>query len=842
MTSSSTAPRCGQRRVRAQQWVARLAALLLTICGAQQATAATINVTTTQQGVSNAPDQCSLQEAIYASEFKSNTAIRSTSPDVTYTTGCTAGTGDDTIVLPQAIFTFDHFWDGDSHNPFGPTATPIIFSKITIEGNGATLQWQGRGNSRLFAIGTVNDENFPSGTGDLTLKNVYIKNFHIKGGNGGDGGGGGLGAGGAIYNEANLTVENSTFENNGAIGGRGSGGFQGGGGGLSGDGGNGCIHSAGGGGGSRGNGGNGAVATCVTSLGGGGGGGTVFSGTNATLADRGRGGFHCGADGADDGDDGDDASCPGGGGGGAGGSDHPFCWLAGSCFNRGGDGQFGGGGGGGTGDGGDGGFGGGGGAAWYYTFWPTTYGGRGGFGGGGGAGGDAKFSYPGKGGYFGGRADENNGGGGGALGGAIFNRSVVQVTRNSIGIVTGATINGGVLQVKNSTFFNNFVSRGERGGGTAANGADGGGAIFSMGQSLEVNGSTFSGNQSTGSGAAIVAFNAIEHVKTGMSFPFPQTIPVDIPIAFTLNNTIIANNGANECFFFGTGSINPKGAGNLIMQNGSGQVKPCHGVVTKDDPQLQPLQLNSPGNTPTMAILSSSPAVDKADPSTSSLLSTDQRGVDRPQPLGGASDIGAFEVRSEVRTTTTWNPADKAASIDLSNGNLTFKLNANGYYGVRSVASASTGKKYWELGADTIVSPLFGIVEGIVNGAFPTNGGGFNLGSTLDGIGWTGDGRILLNDAVVATIQGWQQGDVLSFALDLDSNPRRIWFRTNAGSWNNNPSADPATNPASGIDIQTLAAGPYFAFGQGFSGRDTFTANFGGSAYTHSVPSGFGNW
>ena len=447
----------------------------------------------------------------------------------------------------------------------------------------------------------------------------------------------------------------------------------------------------------------------------------------------------------------------------------------------------------------------------------SSAGGHGGFGGGGGAGGDCERTSPGKGGYFGGRADDKNGGGGGALGGAIFNR--------------------GVLQVKNSTFFNNFVARGEGGGGSAANGADAGGAIFSMGQSLEVNGSTFSGNQSTGSGAAIVAFNAIVYVKTGQSFPFPPTVPVDIPIAFTLNNTVIANNGANECFFLGNGTINPEGAGNLIMQNGSGQFEPCPGVVTTTDPQLHPLQLNSPGNTPTMAILSSSPAVDKADPSTS--LSMDQRGVPRPQPQGGASDIGAFEVRSEDRTTTTWNPADKAASIDLSSGNLTFKLNANGYYGVRSVASASTGKKYWELAANTIVSPLFGIVEGIVNGAFPTNGGGFNLGSTLDGIGWTGDGRIILNDAVVATIQGWQQGNVLSFALDLDN--KKIWFRTNAGAWNNNPANDPATNTG-GIDISTLAGGPYFPFGQGFSGRDTFTANFGGSAYTHSMPSGFGNW
>jgi hypothetical protein len=61
------------------------------------------------------------------------------------------------------------------------TATPVIFSKITIEGNGATLQLgyhlalvlrYGRqlnigpvpGNSRLFAVGIVNDA-FPRAQG-----------------------------------------------------------------------------------------------------------------------------------------------------------------------------------------------------------------------------------------------------------------------------------------------------------------------------------------------------------------------------------------------------------------------------------------------------------------------------------------------------------------------------------------------------------------------------------------------------------------------------------------------------------------------------------------------------
>jgi hypothetical protein len=213
-------------------------------------------------------------------------------------------------------------------------------------------------------------------------------------------------------------------------------------------------------------------------------------------------------------------------------------------------------------------------------------------------------TIPGKGGAFGGGADELHGGGGGALGGAIFS--------------TGTTV------VRNSTFFNNFVARGEGGGGSADNGADAGGAIFSMGQSLDVNDSTFSGNQSTGSGAAIVVLGPGGRGRR---------------VNFVLNNSILANNGANECFL--RGNVTAKGLANLIMQNGAGSgFRKCPGAVMSSDPQLQALQYNSPGNTPTMAIAVTSPAVGQADPQSS--LATDQRGVLRT--LSARPDIGAFEL------------------------------------------------------------------------------------------------------------------------------------------------------------------------------------------------------
>src|SRR2546430_15478128 len=84
----------------------------------------------------------------------------------------------------------------------GPTATPMNFSTMTIEANGATLEWKGKGNSRLFAIGhaTVTTPHFiVSGTGAVTIRNAYIKGFHVKGGDGGGSGGGGRRAGGGGF-------------------------------------------------------------------------------------------------------------------------------------------------------------------------------------------------------------------------------------------------------------------------------------------------------------------------------------------------------------------------------------------------------------------------------------------------------------------------------------------------------------------------------------------------------------------------------------------------------------------------------------------------------------------
>ena len=595
------------------------AALCLLFAGS--ASAARIYVTTPYPGVGTGA--CSLQEAIYSSVLHDTLdggahgiAIDATDQDHFITTGCVMGDGNDTIVLPtDGEIKLSKDVDWDAYNPYGPTATPLIVSTITIEGNGATLQWdpQAKGNVRLFAVGGASiktPNGTASGTGSLTLRNVTVIGFHAKGGDGRNGGGGGLGAGGAIYLQSgSLIVEGSTFGDNGATGGNGGkwDGDAGGGGGLGGNGGNSINGGGGGGGGARGDGGDGSSS-------GGGGGGTVFAGASSTItsAAGGPGGYICGGNGgdvSDNGNDGHPGKCPGGGGGGSGEGRNPILMNFSSV--KGGDGTYGGGGGGGDGspvtgqdgNGGNGGFGGGGGGG-------TDHGGHGGFGGGGGVGIGFISSSSGGGGKFGGSGvDYISGGGGGALGGAIFSDS-------------------GTVTVRNSTFYGNFVFRGGSGSnglGHGENGSDAGGAIFSRNGDLTIQNATFSGNLSTGSGAAVVAY-----------------MVSDDPSAFkllTLDNTILADNGANECFVIG--NVQTSGAGNLIMSNGSGSGSfgPCPGVVLTADPQLGPPQDNG-GFTPTMAIPFNGIAMSAADASTS--LATDQRGQARPQ--AGGYDIGAYQI------------------------------------------------------------------------------------------------------------------------------------------------------------------------------------------------------
>jgi hypothetical protein len=573
-----------------------------------------IVVSTTAEGL-GVPG-CSLAEAILAAEQDSSVVTYDPgypSPEVSFDTGCVAGSGDDVIQLGGGTYSFGSGFR-DRSNYTGPAALPFITSKITIEGAGAVLER--RSESPRFRLAGVGP------TGQIELREVHVRGFDVRGGNGAAGGGGGMGAGGAIFvHGGSLRVERSTFEGNRAAGGNGSskvvindsGG--GGGGGLGGNGsGSGALVGGGGGGGARGNGGPFWVKW------GGGGGGTLLDGGSIPSPSeeyddlyKPLGGQDCGGSGSTStlrsGGDGD---CRGGGGGGGHGPEDALL-LPGSS---GGAGSFGGGGGGGgarTGNGGDGGFGGGGGGAGTTKSSDGGGGGDGGFGGGGGAGpGGWVLGGPGEGGTLAGHASDLSGGGGAGLGGAIFGYQAD-------------------ILVVNSTFTDNAAVRGVAGGAGARNGADAGGAIFAVGGTLTINSSTIASNATTGDGAGITVYQPLSNEATRLY----------------LYNTIVAgNSGRDHCFLLR--GVTAAGSNNLIVPTPADARPPCPGISQTADPQLAALALNAPGKTPTIAIAATSPAVDAGDDDAAPL--DDQRGVARPQ--GDGPDIGAYELLADTTPPT----------------------------------------------------------------------------------------------------------------------------------------------------------------------------------------------
>ena len=260
--------------------------------------------------------------------------------------------------------------------------------------------------------------------------------------------------------------------------------------------------------------------------------------------------------------------------------------------------MFGGGGGGGSRDGSvaspngaAGGFGAGGGGGAY----STGNGGAGGFGGGGGG---AVLFAGGPGGYLGGNGgggsnSQTGGGGGGAgMGGAVFNEA-------------------GTVVITNSTFTGNVAAGGGGGSGRfgAKNGTDGsarGGGLFNHNGAITVTNSTFSANTAAQGGRSILNFGDSQF-NTTASTTATATITYSI-----LGQAVASGPELTQSrLLFGSatsGSATVSGGSNLIrVVNVSSGTNNLTGTLTTD-PRLGPLQ-NNGGPTPTMALLTGSPAI-----------------------------------------------------------------------------------------------------------------------------------------------------------------------------------------------------------------------------------------
>jgi hypothetical protein len=184
---------------------------------------------------------------------------------------------------------------------------------------------------------------------------------------------------------------------------------------------------------------------------------------------------------------------------------------------------------------------------------------------------------------------------------------------------------------------------------------------------------------------------------------------------------------------------------------------------------------------------------------------------------------------------TTWNPSDKSANITLSNGNLTAQGTNGSDGGVRSTTSKSTGKHYFEV---TWLSATGGVNSGC---------GIATSAAVLAGMGATALGVALMYQSGTIYVNGTSSGITIGtpsapICIAVDLTNSRIWFRVGAGNWNNSGTANPATN-VGGINIAALfPASAAYAAVTTQNSTNTYTANFGASAFTQTVPSGFTAW
>ncbi|OGG52876.1 hypothetical protein A2851_04280 [Candidatus Kaiserbacteria bacterium RIFCSPHIGHO2_01_FULL_53_29] len=192
-------------------------------------------------------------------------------------------------------------------------------------------------------------------------------------------------------------------------------------------------------------------------------------------------------------------------------------------------------------------------------------------------------------------------------GGGIFSSGTLSLTRSTVSGNSTIGRGGGIYNLDlTATITNSTIS-----GNTALNG----GGIFNRDGTVSITHATITGNTASDNGGGIWNFGG----------------------TMTLANTIVSGNTAATLSGDCAGSITS--LGHNLASDASCAFAGA-GDLNSTDPLLGPLQ-NNGGETETHALLPGSPAID-AVPLASCTVTTDQRGVARPQ--GPGCDIGAFEV------------------------------------------------------------------------------------------------------------------------------------------------------------------------------------------------------
>ncbi|MBI5964181.1 MAG: S-layer homology domain-containing protein [Chloroflexi bacterium] len=253
----------------------------------------------------------------------------------------------------------------------------------------------------------------------------------------------------------------------------------------------------------------------------------------------------------------------------------------------------------------------------------------------------------------------------GNYGGGIHNLGILNITSSTISnnssYYGGGILNlGESLQIENSTITGNSATEG---GGiynasslnlinsTVSNNLARGGGIISIG-TVNIANSTFSGNSSSEEGGGILNYGPLTISNSTFSDNSAATWGGGIyngngPL--NLTNTIIANSiSGGDCYNDSVVSaIIGININNLVVANAASPNN-CGNPTFAADPKLGSLA-NNGGFTQTMALTPGSPAINTGD--DTNCPATDQRGIARPQ--GAHCDIGAYEIIQTFSDVTT---------------------------------------------------------------------------------------------------------------------------------------------------------------------------------------------
>lgn len=184
---------------------------------------------------------------------------------------------------------------------------------------------------------------------------------------------------------------------------------------------------------------------------------------------------------------------------------------------------------------------------------------------------------------------------------------------------------------------------------------------------------------------------------------------------------------------------------------------------------------------------------------------------------------------------TAWSTTDHTSGVTLSGSNLIATNSTAAVRGGRAADKQTTGKYYWEITTSTFANAnsAVGLAGGLADmtsgtsarSAFLVVRGSANM--TLDG------------NSLGVSLGTVTTGSLLCFAVDFGA--RLLWVRLGAaGNWNGNASFGPTAG--GGFDLSPIAgAGEplYPAYMFGAAANEQVTANFGGSAFTGTVPTGY---